>query len=460
MSGGGRALVGLSLVGLASFGCVADDGVPPTRLAVRDGFLRDADGRAVILRGVNLSGEHKRTSRFAWHRAEDFRRVRTDWGLNAVRLLVAWAAVEPERGRIDRDYLERLAERVRWAEEAGLLVVLDLHQDVWGEGFPEGNGAPRWTCPEENYARHKVPELWLLAYATPEVTGCFDGFWRDGALQERYAEAWAAVARRLAGSRAVVGFDVMNEPHWGSHPVWSFEAARLQPFYERVSARVQAEAPHWLPFLEPAASRNMGLPTGLRPIAGRPFVYAPHSYDATAEQGLGFSEERRQAVVDHVAALAADARALGAPLWLGEYGGVAGHPGIAAYLDAEYAAAGAVAAGTMVWHYGKDAGYGLLDETGREKPELLASLVRPYPSRVAGRPRRYGFEPGARRFEVVFDPDPESAAPTELVVPPRVYRAGYRVLCDGCVHEVDGDTLRIGQAPTSRPARVVLEPRQ
>jgi len=67
------------------------------------------------------------------------------WELNAVRFLVLWAAVEPERGVYDDAYLDQVAERMAWARQAGLVVVLDLHQDVHGEGFG-GDGAPRWTC--------------------------------------------------------------------------------------------------------------------------------------------------------------------------------------------------------------------------------------------------------------------------------------------------------------------------
>ena len=58
-----------------------------------------------------------------------------DWGMNAVRLLTTWAAVEPEQGVYDEAYLDALAERLDWAKDAGLHVVLDMHQDVYGEGF-------------------------------------------------------------------------------------------------------------------------------------------------------------------------------------------------------------------------------------------------------------------------------------------------------------------------------------
>ena len=47
---------------------------------VRDGFLHDADGRALIMRGVNLSGTQKAAPYLDDNTAGDYARVRADWG--------------------------------------------------------------------------------------------------------------------------------------------------------------------------------------------------------------------------------------------------------------------------------------------------------------------------------------------------------------------------------------------
>ena len=122
------------------------------------------------------------------------------------------------------------------------------------------------------------------------------------------------MAARLAGAPAVIGFDVMNEPPWGSHAVWTFEAERLVPLYDRVVAEVRAEAPGWGAFLEPAASRNLGFATALPRPAVADVVYAPHAYDADAEAGRGFDPAPRDAVLANGVALAGEAAALGAAL--------------------------------------------------------------------------------------------------------------------------------------------------
>jgi hypothetical protein len=171
-----------------------------------------------------------------------------------------------------------------------------------------------------------------------------------------------------------------------------------------------------------------------------------------AESGGGFDPARRQPILDTVAELAGEATALGAGLWIGEYGGNADHPGIVEYMTAQYDAAGAVAAGTMYWAYDKGDGYSLLDAQGNEKPALLGALVRPYPERVAGTPHAYAFDAGT--FVLTYTPS--GTAPTVIAVPPRVYPAGYTVECDGCTYEVLPRELVITSPPRGSPATISL----
>src|SRR5678816_4392146 len=108
------------------------------------GQLRDPDGRAVVLRGVNLSGRQKSTPYLDVYTAADYARLRTEWGMTAIRFITTWSAIEPTDGAFDEAYLDALATRMQWAADAGLAVILDMHQDLYGEGFGF-DGAPRWT---------------------------------------------------------------------------------------------------------------------------------------------------------------------------------------------------------------------------------------------------------------------------------------------------------------------------
>lgn len=434
-----RALVTLAVV-LGACGERAPGPRPAGRWHVAGGHLRDPEGRAAVLRGVNLAGAHKRAPYFGFHGPDDLARVRRDYGMNALRFLVSWAAVAPARDRFDEAYLDAVAERMDWAAAAGLVVVLDMHQDVYGEGFPVGNGAPRWTCDEAHYAAFVPRSPWFLSYTDPHVVACYDGFWGSDELQAAYAAAWRRLAERLGDHPAVIGFDVMNEPFWGSAGLAELDRERLGPLYARVVAAVREAAPGWVAFLEPSSARNLGIASQLDPFAFTDVAYAPHSYDAAAEAGNGFDPARREEILANVADLRHEADRLGAALVIGEYGGNADHPGIGAYMDAQYDAAAAALAGTFYWAYDRDDGYGLERPDGAGKPALLDAVVRPYPARVGGDPVSFGFDEATRAFSLAYRARGE--APTELVLPARAYAGGIDLDCTGCArHELRGDVL-------------------
>jgi endoglycosylceramidase len=81
--------------------------------------------------------------------------------------------------------------------------------------------------------------IWSDAYfLSPAVQRAFDNFWAnkpvsDGiGVQDHYANMWKHVASRFAGNKAVIGYDIMNEPFNGTPgtlilPVILTEYARL-----------------------------------------------------------------------------------------------------------------------------------------------------------------------------------------------------------------------------------------
>ena len=409
---------------------------------VRDGFLRDPEGRATIMRGVNLSGSQKTAPYLDDKQPADYARLRDAWGMNAVRFVMTWAAVEPVEGQYDDAYLDQVAERIGWAADHDLVVVLDMHEDIYGEGFGF-DGAPVWSCDAARYAAFVPQTPWFLNAVDPQVEACNDDLYTKPLPRQHFIAAWRHVAARLASVPGVIGFDVLNEPNWGTYPLFQFERDRLTPFYVDAVAAVRAEAPQWIAFLEPSASRNGGIATKLVAFPFADVMYAPHSYDASAESGAGFDPAHRQMIVDNVADLAGEAHALDAGLWIGEYGGNAASPGIVEYMTAQYDAAGAVAASTMYWAYDKSDGYGLLDPMGNEKPLLLGAVVRPYPERVAGEPEPYAFDAATSTFTFAYTPDRSITATTRIAVPDRLYPTGYQVDCGGCQFHVERNELVI-----------------
>ncbi|MDP2343468.1 MAG: cellulase family glycosylhydrolase [Deltaproteobacteria bacterium] len=445
---------------LLSLCACAPDGETPqpassSPYSVRDGFVRDAEGRAVILRGVNLSGMHKNAPYLDFHAPEDFRLVRDGLGMNSLRFLIEWSAVEPTRGAYDDAYLDAVRERMDWARDAGLLVVLDMHQDLFGEGFAGGNGAPPWACDAARYAAYEPSEMWFLGYLEENVVACFDGFWNDTDLQDHYAKAYRHVAERLSDHPAIIGFDVMNEPWLGSYSIDDFEPRALQPFYERVVPQVRAAAPHWLAFLEPMSLSNLGRATRLEPFPFDDVVYAPHSYDNSAEQGEGFDAAKRDGILTKLQTLKAEAHALGAALWIGEYGGVADHPGITPYMDAEYDAFASVFAGSTYWDFSRGDGYGISNADGSEKPALWDVLVRPSPERIAGTPGSWAYDETTGTFTLSWLA--AGVAPSLVHVPARAYPAGFVVDVSGGSAVVDGADVAVS-AEAGSDVVVVVRP--
>ena len=116
-------------------------------------------------------------------------------------------------------------------------------------------------------------------------------------------------------------------------------------------------------------------------------------------------------------------------------------------MDAQFDAAGAVAAGTTYWALDKGEGYSLLAADGAEKKELADVLVRPYPTRVAGKLLSYAFDEGTKTATIRVVVDPAITEPTEIVAPKRVYPNGVNVACAGCTVEERPGSIHLRAIP-------------
>ncbi|OQB36444.1 MAG: Cellulase (glycosyl hydrolase family 5) [Candidatus Hydrogenedentes bacterium ADurb.Bin179] len=191
-------------------------------LTVQDGALRDSAGRQIFLWGMNVGEKSASRQHRGWYGRQDFQNLRR-WGMNAIRLLIFWSAIEPEPGRYDEDYLASVDETVALARDAGLYVILDMHQDLWGASIPGGNGAPPWATLDDGLPHFTAGSVWSTAYyVSPRVHRVFDHFWNNTpgpggiGIQERFARMWRHVASHYKNTPHVIGFDLMNEPFPGS----------------------------------------------------------------------------------------------------------------------------------------------------------------------------------------------------------------------------------------------------
>lgn len=107
----------------------------------------------------------------------------------------------------------RVDQCLAWAEEFGLLVLLDLH------GAPGGQ-----TGSNIDDSVRDLPELFT-----------------DAAARELCLELWRRLARRYRRHPALLGYDLLNEPLPEEHSgLWD----RLVPLYQDLTAVVRAEDPH------------------------------------------------------------------------------------------------------------------------------------------------------------------------------------------------------------------------
>jgi hypothetical protein len=173
------------------------------------------------------------------------------WGFTFIRFIITWEALEHEGpGIYDEAYLAYLRKILMIAEQRGISVFIDPHQDAWSR-WTGGDGAPAWTMEalgfnldnldaagaaltHQNYSRFNrgpYPRMiWPANYNRYAAATMFTLFFAGNTyapgftvggepvqdwLQERYFAAMRHCYRRLKNCKAITGWGAMNEPHPG-----------------------------------------------------------------------------------------------------------------------------------------------------------------------------------------------------------------------------------------------------
>ncbi len=387
-------------------------------------YITDDQGRALILHGLNVSTSSKYyPDRVGWTQKDDILRMSRDWGFNFARMLILWDGLEPEKGVFDETYLDRVAERLDWYEEAGIHVVLDMHQDLYSIHFG-GDGAPLWAI-EDNGWPSEYQNPWSINYLDAGVIAAFGNFWdyenpQYAYLQEHYTMAVMKIVERFHDHPAVIGYDLMNEPYPGYHKPLTFESSVLKPFYERLTAAIRTvDNDNWV-FFEPVALLvNQGTPSYLgvvndvRPEGAR-LAYFPHMYAIDLSTILLWEENRKK-----------EAGRQMSPMLIGELGISGNGVVVDIYLKEIMAMADRCTSGWTYWSYDADS-MGILNADGSEQAKIN-DLVRVYPKAVAGCPTSYGYNPKTRIFKLAFN-ETGISAPTEIYIPAaRFFPLGWKL---------------------------------
>ena len=386
------------------------------RLRSDGDWIRDARGRVVLLRGVNYSGLEFGNF-FGSNRPPeeaDFAQMAT-WGVNVVRLPIAWHYLETAPNVLDLDYLRLQVDPiVRFARRHDIVVVLEMHQFQWSP-CTGGNGVPRWSCEGKGYANDTVGgwtaqhDFWAGALAPDGRT-----------LLDHFSDVWRVVARSYRRDRVVAGFEFLNEPLDIVTPA-TFEAQTLYPAYRRWAAILRDERAEQMLVIEPPVTRNLGIAANPEPF-GPNAVYAPHLYTETfGIPDLKYDGDRTKTDADYALA-ASEAAGFGVPLWVGEYGGSTEAAGgfrdatalaIRHQLDAQ----DAHLAGGVVWAYfPTDNTFSLVDAAGDEKGTLVDEWSRPYPQQTAGVPQALHYDVDTRELTYTFVEDSTRKIPDPTIV--------------------------------------------
>jgi len=230
-------------------------------------FLRDADGRVVLMHGVDLmyklspyeivtsgAGVNVLSNVEAASIAAD--------GFDVVRLGIFWKGLEPGTApmndpaictpgrpkaaglaqfntKIFNTYMTKLEQTISLLAQHGIYSLVDMHQDAMNEAFA-GEGFPNWAVCTDGITpvAYRNVAAWGVNQIDPGMAQAQGHFWANdvvGNLQGAYDQIWAKVASRLAGNPWVIGYDPINEPfspsivlHTGQNAAFD---AQVQCFY-------------------------------------------------------------------------------------------------------------------------------------------------------------------------------------------------------------------------------------
>lgn len=382
------------------------DGDLLSPLDARTGVLRDARGRQHLLRGVNYAGRAKWPPFTGWARQSDVTAIQA-LGMDHVRFVMTWHAVEPTDGVFDDVYLAEVLTILGWFEAAGIRVILDMHQDQFALRFG-GDGFPPWMIldPDPFPGIPDIMANFPFNYANPKVIANFEAFYASPQKRARLARAWTHVVSKLKGSKALVGYDLLNEPFFGARLPTTFEATILQGLNLELLAAVRAEDPDRIVFFEPQLEAGLFVSTGLSPMGDPNVVYAPHWYDleVDARAALGLHPAyngNTSFTAGALDRLLGHGRTLGCPTWIGEYGVLSAQTGAANYMADHNRLFDERLLSACAWTIdtATPSTYSCLDTNGQPVP-IADQWAHPHPRAVAGTLERTSYDPTTRTLEV------------------------------------------------------------
>jgi endoglycosylceramidase len=455
-------------------------------------WITDAEGRVVILHGVNMVYKVPPYAPDAAGFGADDAAFLEAHGFNSVRLGVLHVGVEPQPGIYDDGYLSRIAATVRILGQHGIYSLLDFHQDLYNEAF-QGEGEPAWSVQDDGLPAAPMAGFPGNYVVMPALERAFDHFWANSpgpggpGLQDRYVAAWQHVASYFRGNPYVMGDDLFNEPWPGSQwptcaspagcPV--FDQTVLAPFMHRLILAIHAVNPSVVTYYEPNVLFDFGSDTQIGKPGDAQSGMSFHDYCVAGNLGMpqsglgGTGCDSAESLVFRHADF--QAQRTGDALLLSEFGATDD----LTVIERIVTEADQAMVGWDYWAY-----CGCQDPTGSPTEPLvndpshppagsnvrwqkLAVLERPYPQAVAGTLTGFSYDPTADIFQLSYSTARASGAgrfaagsETDVYVPALHYPRRYSVRVTGAaaISKPGAPILRLASCARRRIVTVRVAP--
>src|SRR3954454_22080614 len=512
-----RRVATVALAALLLLAGTAQAQAPPSTLTARGGEVRDARDRVEMLRGVNFPWGLRVpevTQKPPVPAGKDAALVRS-LGFNLARVQLSWKAFEPGHAGpndpaicdagVPRDpaqwdeaharaYLDRVEAVVDALHRHGVRTLFQIAQYGYNDRFGGPPSHPDWTVCTDGLPI--TSGSGAKAYAQPGVSAAASHFWNNdvrGDLQGEYDRMLHALATRFAGDRAVVGYELYNEPF---HPeaasgdgkfdelVQCFYAGRGNPGLladgvrprcpagvpeEGAIQAVRAAAPRAL--IEPQAHifTNFGVETRMGPLPSDNLVFNFHVYcssevasqpNRVRDPGCDDEEERAVDNADrtrHAMASARQPEAL--PWFLSEFGYTANEDALRHMT--ELADRRNLGWAYFVWR--ADTGNPKGDTPGTLRAAdgslrpFARILARTYPEALAGAAGTMRYDPDTRHFSLRYRT--QTRTPTQIVLPRFTYgSSGACPVVSGASWRIHGTRLLLVADRGAREVALELRP--
>lgn len=448
----------LAVCNLSAVECIAEYHVDSS-----SGMIVDNLGRERIFHGLNVVMKappwHPLTDTFDPHLsfADADIAMLSSWGLNVVRLGVMWPGVEPQRGLVNHTYLEILQTVVHKLHAAGIVTLLEFHQDLLssrfcGEGIPswvldntnlvntrdntrllltnhdlkaqrsksrdkaksfvESFPEPlsgRWPLGPDDHDSHRQPSEeqcekhpWAWYYFSFAVSRAFQSLYENTfGWADLFARYWQIVATSFHDQPGILGYELMNEPWVGDlyhNPLLLVPGVadrfNLAPFYETLQLAIRSVDPDRILFLETVTFEDVRCGFSTVPGGSQFQNRTVLSYHYYQPPNL----RPRQTIRERLR----ESRRLGCGAMLTEFF-VADQP------DAVLAEADAHRQSWIGWEYkafqkktGSVVHQSMFSTSGEVNLGLAKKLARTYPQAVVGSILSFSFDPVSSYFSLSF----------------------------------------------------------